>query len=347
MVKNISIIGTVGVPATYGGFETLVDNLLDADIEQVTVYCSGLHYNSTNRLSSYKNAKLIYLPLKANGISSIFYDGLSLLHAGFMRADTILILGVSGCIFLPLFRLLSTAKVITNIDGLEWRRDKWSTMARKFLKYSEKIAIRFSHVIVSDNQAIADYVSEEYGVTSEIIAYGGDHAFKECRYIDNSAYALALCRIEPENNVAMILEAFSQTDMRLKFVGNWDNSEFGRNLKRHYGRIKNIEIVDPIYDLDELAKLRNGCQIYIHGHSAGGTNPSLVEMMHFAKPIYCFDCSYNRATTENKSAYFSGVESLKALISCASYSDMGKDMQEIANRRYTWGIVSKKYLELL
>lgn len=344
--KNISIIGVVGVPSSYGGFETLVENIIGDEYHNISVYCSAIHYPKSERKCLYKKAKLIYLPLKANGFSSILYDAISLFHAVFTRANVVLMLGVSGCIFLPLVRIFSSVKIITNIDGLEWRRDKWNWFAKRFLKFSEKMAVRFSDVIISDNQAIADYVVKEYGINSEVIAYGGDHALLNHNIGSDGGYALALCRIEPENNVVMILEAFSKSKFPLKFIGNWSNSHFGRSLKVKYSKFENIDIIDSVYDIKVLAKLRNECSFYVHGHSAGGTNPSLVEMMHFAKPIYCFDCSYNRATTENNGKYFSDVDSLYSLINETVLSEMGLNMQKIAKKRYTWEEVRKQYFNL-
>ncbi len=342
----ISIIGTVGVPACYGGFETLVENLLDENLQEksITVYCSSKAYSV--KPDSYKNANLKFIPLNANGAQSIPYDIWSICHAVFKRTDNILLLGVSGAICLPFIRLFSKAKIVTNIDGLEWRRDKWGAFAKKFLKFSEKMAIKHSDVVVADNQAIADYVAAEYGKTSEVIAYGGDHAVVEQLQLLDEGYALALCRIEPENNVELILEAFSHTSKHLKFIGNWNNSDFGRSMKTKYQLYDNIEIIDPVYDLNTLFELRQKCSFYVHGHSAGGTNPSLVEMMHFNKDILAFDCNYNRASTEDKAEFFSNTGDLIQLIKAFDSYCNGSHMKEIAERRYTWKIVKQQYFDL-
>jgi len=345
MTDNISIVGTVGVPACYGGFETLVENLVGNEVSKdITVYCSSKSYKSQQ--PSYKDAKLTYIPFKANGPQSIIYDIVSLLHSLFKQPDVVLILGVSGCIFLPFFKSFSKTKIVTNIDGLEWRRHKWGKWAKRFLKHSEKLAVKYSDVVISDNQAIADYVQNEYNVKSLVIAYGGDHAITGSLDINDSGFALALCRIEPENNVEMILEAFSKTDKPLKFIGNWNNSDFGRAMKAKYSLFANIDIVDPIYDIEELSILRSSCSFYVHGHSAGGTNPSLVEMMHFGKSIFCFDCNYNRASTENKADFFASVEQLVRGINTEDVNN-GELMLEIAQRRYTWDIVRKQYFDAM
>lgn len=349
-MKSIHVIGIVGIPASYGGFESLVENLTKfnevLDGCEYTVYCSS--YNSKEKLKYYNNARLKYIPVKANGICSIFYDTAALLSSLREKPDTILILGVSGCIILPFYRLLSKAKIVTNIDGLEWRRDKWNKFAKSFLKFSERLAVRYSDIIVADNAAIADYVKKEYNVNSSVIAYGGDHAYSDERKFDIKNYALALCRIEPENNVQMILDAFTKMTVHLKFIGNWNSSSYGLELKRKYSTYDNIELIDPIYEIQELVKLRGECGFYVHGHSAGGTNPSLVEIMHFDKPVFCFDCLYNRSTTENKAIYFSDSTNLVALISTSESQliDNATAMGEIARRRYIWKIISSQYEKL-
>ena len=141
--KKLAIIGTVGLPANYGGFETLASHLvenLDSEYD-ITVYCSGKKYAKAERKTHYKKAKLKFLPLDANGIQSIFYDAFSIIHAMFF-ADVLLILGVAGAFMLPFVRLFTNKKIIISIDGIEWKRDKWNKFARWFLKFSEKIAVK-------------------------------------------------------------------------------------------------------------------------------------------------------------------------------------------------------------
>lgn len=157
MIK-VSIIGTVGVPANYGGFESLVENIIGDNSSKnihYIIYCSSKNYSQ--KLLSYKNAKLKYIPLNANGSQSILYDIISLLKAT-RSSDVILVLGVSGCCFLPVYRLFSRKRLVINIDGLEHKRDKWGKWTRRFLKFSEKMALRYGDVIVADNKGIQDYV---------------------------------------------------------------------------------------------------------------------------------------------------------------------------------------------
>jgi glycosyltransferase involved in cell wall biosynthesis len=360
MIDNkIAIIGTVGVPANYGGFETLAENLIkyhDAVSlrSSLTVYCSSKSYPS--KASTYMSAQLKYVPLNANGAHSIPYDIVSLLSAIWNRTNVILLLGVSGAIALPLVRLVSSAHIITNIDGIEWRREKWQGLAKLFLRFSEKIAMHFSHEIVADNAAIAEYIADKYGVKCHVIAYGGDHAIAVdelavSEFLLPEGYAVSVCRIEPENNVHMLLEAFARLNKQaLVMVGNWNSSEYGRALRGQYATYSNIFLLDPIYDLGKLKYLRSRASLYVHGHSAGGTNPSLVEAMHFGKAILAFDCNYNRSTTEEKALFFKNGDDLMRLletIDLTTAERVERDMAEIAARRYTWHIVAQQYYALL
>jgi glycosyltransferase involved in cell wall biosynthesis len=352
--KNISIIGTVGIPAKYGGFETLVEQLVEnlARNYNLTVYCSSKSYSE--KPSSYKHAKLKYINLKANGIQSIAYDIVSLIKS-FRKSDTILILGVSGCIILPLMKLFSRKTIIVHIDGLEWKRDKWRSYAKWFLKLSEKFAVKNADIIIADNKVIEQYVKITYNVQPELIAYGADHTNKEeltgkvSREYPflNEKYAFNVSRIEPENNLHIILEAFSHIpELNIVIVGNWDNSNYGRKLKLKFDAYNNIYLLDPIYNQNILNQVRSNCFLYIHGHSAGGTNPSLVEAMNLELPIIAFGVNYNIESTLKKARYFNSHADLIKLVRSLKKEEVdniAKDMKSIANERYTWKVISEQY----
>ena len=354
--KNVAIIGTVGVPACYGGFETLAEQLISNNdgSHSITVYCSGKKYPKAKRMSTYKGAKLLYLPLEANGIQSIFYDTLSIIHALFF-SEVLLVLGVAGAWFFPFIRLLTNKKIIVSIDGIEWKRDKWSRLAKWYLWWAEKMAVRYSHLDISDNESIQDYTAMRYGTLSNIIEYGADHASKvkiarsdiKTYPFLAKPYAFKVCRIEPENNIDMVLDAFSHLpEYNLVMVGNWKNSEYGNELQERFGAYKNMHLLDPIYDQTQLDLLRSNCFLYLHGHSAGGTNPSLVEAMYLGLPILSFGVSYNRTTTDHKAFYFETSEDIQNIIRSTrltAFKEQGRSMKTIADNRYTWEIVSAKY----
>jgi hypothetical protein len=170
---RISIIGTAGIPARYGGFETLAENLVrkkNSDI-QYTVFCSARLY--PQKQQAYLGAKLKYIKLRANGMSSILYDLIGMFLS--LHSDVMLILGVSGSLFLPVIRLFYRGRIITNLDGIEWKRTKWNRFERFILRISEKIAVKFSDVIIGDNQGILNYIVKEYGREAVLIEYGADY----------------------------------------------------------------------------------------------------------------------------------------------------------------------------
>ena len=351
-MKKVAIIGTQGVPANYGGFETLVENIIGENCSngiEYTVFCSSK--DMPTKITEHKGAKLKYVCFKANGVQSIPYDIVSMMRS-ICGYDTLLILGVSGCIFLPVFKLFCRKRIIVNIDGLEYRRAKWKNWVKKFLKLSERTAIRFADIIITDNKGIQDYVKEEYGKETTLIAYGGDHALiditkeREAEILKNygfekEGYSMCVCRIEPENNCHMTLEAFKENNKKLVFVGNWNRNDYSRKLKEEYNAYSNITLLNSIYDLEILYTLRKNAKYYIHGHSAGGTNPSLVEAMFFGRPILSFDVVYNRETTQNKAHYYQNAQELTALIEqCV---DNGKELKEVACKQYTWAQIAKEY----
>ncbi len=351
-MKRVAVIGTVGVPAAYGGFETLVENIIGESASEgieYTVYCSSK--DSSSRLESYKGAKLKYVGLHANGIQSIIYDGVSMLRS-LCGYDVILVLGVSGGVFMPLLRLLSRSKIVVNIDGLEWKRAKWSNFAKKFLRFSERISVRCAHSVIADNQGIIDYVEQAYGKRAHLIAYGGDHVIRdlseektqqilESYKVQAKGYAMKVCRIEPENNCHIVLEIFAKCGYPLIFIGNWEKSAYGVQLKAEYSNYPNINIISAVYDLDDLYALRSNSRYYVHGHTAGGTNPSLVEAMFCGCNILACGVIYNRETTEGKASYFDNAEQLEALLEKGD--DNSEQMLEIANRRYTWATIVSEY----
>lgn len=354
---RIAIIGTVGLPAKYGGFETLAEYLTRhlSQRYEITVYCSSKSYAETP--GSCNGATLRYVPLYANGIQSILYDVVSLSSA-IRYADTVLILGVSGCVVLPFIRIFSRRRIVVNIDGHEWKRDKWNAFAKWFLRLSEKLAVRYADSVVTDNKVIQDYVQAEYANTSTLIAYGGDHAAKVAISEETlvaypllpQKYAFSVCRVEPENNVHMILEAVKKNaSLPVVIVGNWDASEYGRDMRTTYSPVEGIHLLDPIYNQNELDQLRSNCCLYLHGHSAGGTNPSLVEAMSLGLPVFAFAVNYNRETTEHAARYFSSAEELAGMLGALdkhALTTMGNSMLEIAGRRYRWDVVASQYAAL-
>lgn len=357
MKRKIAIIGTNGLPGRYGGWDQLLNHLTTSlsDKYEIIVYTSS--YNAVKGLKEYNGAKLTVIPLKANGFQSVLYDGVSMLDAC-LKYDILLVLGTSGCIFLPFIKLFNK-KIILNPDGAEWKRGKWNYLVKSFLKLSEKLGVKLSNVVVADNIVIQNYIKEKYSKNSVLIEYGGDHVISESlspetaqKYkIQEKKYAFKVCRIEPENNIDLILEAFKDAKLKLILIGNWTFSKYGIDLKDKYKSFDNLVLLDPIYDQRTLDELRSNCGIYIHGHSVGGTNPSLVEAMNLGLCCAVFNVDYNRETTENSALYFDDIQGLKGLTADFLNSEInseliGSTLKSIAIRRYTWVSIINKYEQL-
>lgn len=356
--KVVGIIGTNGLPGKYGGWDQLVIHLTKdlGDRFSFIVYTS--YKDTIPGLKEYNGAKIKVVRLKANGFQSIPFDIISMMHAA-LHCDVLFICGTSGCVFLPLIKPFGK-NIVLNPDGQEWRRDKWSKPVQWFLKISEKFGVKFATNIVSDNVKIQEYIKDEYKKNSNLIEYGGDQVLKikleeptAQKYgIVKGEYAFKVCRIVPENNIHLILEAFSKhSSMDLVLIGNWNFSDYGKNLKEKYIRYPNLKLLDPIYEQKTLDELRSNCGIYIHGHSVGGTNPSLVEAMNLGLFIVSFDVDYNRETTENKVLYFKDENDLLKLLNEIDNNQIDREvvkraMKEIANRRYKWNIITDKYAEV-
>ncbi len=354
--KKISVIGIVGLPANYGGFETLADNLvkrisLDYNLE---VYCSASNYSNKPKL--YNEVILHYMPFKANGFQSLIYDLISTLHACFIRkSNCLLILGVSGAFIFPFIRLFTKAKIVVNVDGIESRRAKWGGFAKLTLRLLEFLAVNFANIVVADNEEIVKYIEHKYNKKSELIEYGGDIDLVEFsssssvpslpfKFVND--YYYAICRIEPENNIQIILDAFQNSSRNLIFVGNWQHSKYSCELYLRYSNIDNIQLLNPIFNKVHLHLFRSNSIGYIHGHSAGGTNPSLVEALQYDSPIFAFDCSFNRATLENSESYFMSSDDLNSTLSLNYSSKVDPSFRSMLRQRYSWNRIAEKYKAL-
>lgn len=354
---KLAILGTRGLPNNYGGFETLTEYLVEylSNDFEITVFCSSI--DIPTKQTEYNGAKLRYVPISSHGALGIIYDSISLLQA-IGKFDKILFLGFGGGFIVPFFRKRNS-KLIVNIGGLDWKRDKWSPFAKKVIKKAESYLLQNSCKIVSDNKGIQDYIEKEYGLISTFIAYGGDQAnyvpinkddITQYPFLQNK-YAFIVTRIQEDNNIEMMLNAFiDQNNLPFVIVGNWNNSQYGIELKKKYLKNPNIVILDAIYERNRLDLLRSNCYIYIHGHSAGGTNPSLAEAMYLGLPVFAYASGYNENTTFNKAKYFNTQGELTRLLGDIENIDLekiGRDLKEIADIHYRWKNIAEAYKNVI
>lgn len=355
--KRVAIVGTNGIPAKYGGFETLTENITKHlnDKFDFIVYCSN---KQKTGLKEYNNSKLINLPFNANGWQSLIYDTISLFHAA-IKSDVILYLGPGAGFILPLIKLFRK-KIIVNFGGLnEWEREKFSNLQRFVIKKGYYFACKSADYSISDNNILRESILKNFNTNSFVIKYGGDNANKinindellnKYPFL-NSKYFVNVSRAQVDNNLHLVLNAFRNLpNYHLVMVSNWSISTYGINLKNEFKDIyNNITILDAIYDIVELNAIRSNASIYIHSHSYCGTAPSLVEAMSLSLPIFSFDVPTNRETTSEKAKYFKSSEDLIELINNIDSIDLtviGNLMKEIAEENYTWKYIASEYSKL-
>lgn len=351
-MMNISVafIGAVGVPNIYGGFEMFLESCaptLLSRFNRILVTCDKARYAS--RDSKWQGVERVFIPVGANGASSVFHDLFAFL-AVFFRANVIIVLGVSGGAFFPLFRLLcflSNKKLIVNVDGIEWRRAKFSRSKRAFLYVSDRLAQFFAHAVVVDNEALRPFLLRSVKDSAVSIAYPGDHVKRVMLTGESGegAHFLTICRIEPENNCHVLIAAFQRLGRgRYDFIGNWSASQYGTQLREKYKNVPGLNMQDPLYDPEILATLREGCTTYLHGHSVGGTNPSLVEMLFYDCPVIAFDCTFNRCTAGDAIMYFADEGDLVRQIADLTVECPNRDD---VRRRYTRHRICGQYARLI
>ena len=310
---KIGIIGTRGIPNNYGGFEQFTEFVAPALAgrgHEMYVYNSSLHpYKET----TWKGVNLISCTDPENRIGTLgqfIYDFNCIIDARKRQFDVILQLGyTSSSVWAFLFPKNSV--VVTNMDGLEWKRSKYSKPVQQFLRRAEKWAVHSSTKLIADSKGIQQYLLEKYRKPSDFVAYGAtlfntpDESVPSKYQVMPYNYNLIIARMEPENNLEAILKGYVQSQITepLLLIGNYSNT-FGTYLKQQYTD-KRIRFMGAIYNLDELNSLRHFSHLYFHGHSVGGTNPSLLEAMASNALIVANDNVFNRAVLEDDAFYFS------------------------------------------
>lgn len=357
---KIALVGTDGIPARYGGFETFVEQVVPHLIalgHEVLVVGSSVGRHDAAPATP--GLRVVNLPLRANGASSVLFDVLSVLRSA-RWADATVLLGVSAGLFVPVFRLVTKrGRLVVNVDGLESRRAKWSGLKGRFLAWSEAMAVRFAARVVADNDGIAELLRQRYGQGSTVIAYGADHVLKpkpeeaarrirEAFGLEAETYALTIARIEPENHIGLMIDAFLKSDQsRYVLVGNFQQSAYGRELQARHAEEPRISLVDATYDPLLLASLRSRCRVYLHGHSVGGTNPSLVEMLPYARPILAWDCRFNRSTLRESGAYFGNPCALTAALDGGAFEALVPPASVRQDPAYRWRAIAERYCQLI
>ncbi len=352
---KIGILGTRGIPNSYGGFEECAEQLavrLVSKGHEVSVYNSHRHPFSNK---DYKGVQLIhkYDPEHRIGTSGQFiYDLNCIIDARWRKFDVLLLLGyTSSSIWSSL--MPKKTKIICNMDGLEWKRSKYSQQVQSFLKRAEKWAASYSDLLIADSKEIEIYLGQKYQSPMVHIAYGAE-IIKDPQLevlgqygLEAKDYNLVIARLEPENNIEMILEGItkSQSTIINIIIGNHETT-YGRFLKDKF-KDNRIRFIQSNYNKNELQSLRYYSKIYFHGHSVGGTNPSLLEAMACQCNIAAHDNRYNREVLVQNASYFHDAVDITNIIDHWETNDIQKQKvkENLSRIRevYNWDMIADQY----
>ncbi len=350
---RMAFIGSAGIPNRYGGFESFLEHcapIINRDAGSTVVTCdASLYKDDVSR--NYFGVHRIFIGVKANGATSVVHDLLAFMRV-YWGSTHIMVLGVSGGLWFPLFLLmcrLGGKRLGVNIDGVEWRRKKFSKFKQRVLFLFDYLAQRFSDLVVYDNAGLASYVHSFARHRAVEIGYSGNHVLRLGGQPVPST-ALTICRIEPENNLDLMMQGALKSHLSLyTIVGNWNSSDYGRALREQYRSEPRLSLLDPIYDSTRLAELRESCAVYLHGHSVGGTNPSLVEMLFYDCKICCFDVVYNRVTAGECASYFKLSDELSQCINLAidEHTSIDVNARKTLRSKYTSEVIARAYLDAM
>ncbi len=352
---KISIIGTRGIPNNYGGFEQFSEHLAQNLVKRghdVTVYNSHSHpfqkptWNGVNIIHKRDPED------RLGTIGQFIYDFNCIVDLKNHDFDIILQLGyTSSSIWNKL--LPSNSKIITNMDGLEWKRSKFNKPTQMFLKYAEKLAANSSDILIADSIGIQEHLQKTYSLPSTYIPYGAtvfDTPNLEILNefdLEPENYNLLVARMEPENNIETIINGHNQSNTKLKLIliGKIDN-DFGQYLKTHYAN-EQIVFIGGVYNQNKLNNLRYFSHIYFHGHSVGGTNPSLLEAMASNSLICAHNNIFNKSILGQNAYYFNDSLQIASIIN--SLSQKSFDKEKLNNNRqeiitnYSWESIVTQY----
>jgi glycosyltransferase involved in cell wall biosynthesis len=359
---RIAMLGTRGVPARYGGFETAIEEIgkrLVASGHEVTVYCRGAEEPSQ---TEHLGMQLVHLPaMKRRSLETLSHTALSIAHLlRAPRQDVAIVFNAANAPFLPALRL-RRIPVAVHVDGLEWKRAKWGGAGRRYYRIVESLAVRWADALIADAQGIADYYAEEFAAATELLAYGAPIQVdvRSDRVAElglaPKGYHLVVARFEPENHVEKIVAGFHASDARLPLVivGSAPYADdYTARIRAIAERDPRIRMLGAVWDQDQLDQLYANAATYLHGHSVGGTNPSLLRAMGAAAPVIAFDVVFNREVLGRDGEYFAVPEDLPALLVAAEAApeilrERGERLRRRAASTYQWLEIADGYESLL
>ena len=377
-MKHVFIVGSRGYHFNYGGWETFTSNLID-HYDDNTVFHVGMITDDVSLKSYEPSSNVIVDPIYVKNTGSIkmfiysvksFKYYLNYIEENNVSNAYIYVLGLKLFNYLGLMKRKIKKlgiKIIVNPDGLEWMRSKWSLPIKKFFLISERLMLNKADTIICDGLGIKNYIDKKYPKLSnktEYIAYGFDDVdisktsykkvLKEYGLKEND-YILMVGRCVPENNYEMVIKSFMKSNINKKLViiTNLSSSNYYEELKKNtcFDKDDRVVFIDGVYDKEKLCVIRKYAYLYIHGHSVGGTNPSLIEALSLTDLNILYDVCFNKDIGLDTCLYFDSSESLTKLLNNKKMLDNSKNkLGPLAKKRvydnFTWKIIVDKYKKI-
>lgn len=355
---HISMLGTRGVPARYGGFETAVEEIgrrLVAQGHRITVYCRGESH--PREFMGMRRVNLPYLP--TSSAETLSHSLLSAVHLVATGADACIVFNAANVPVVPIIKRRGIP-VAVHVDGLEWQRGKWGRRGQGYYQWAEARAVQWADALISDAVGIQDYYIEKFGAESVFIPYGAPRVDEpQLEKLDQMGltpgkFHLVVARMEPENHLELILEGYraSRAALPLIVVGSVPRpTKYQSQIIEMAARDSRVSLVGSVWDQGLLDTLYTTAALYIHGHSVGGTNPSLLRAMGAGARTTAIDVVFNREVLGDTGTFFTSPGELAAAIESTESDlpaavEIGKRSRDRATRLYDWDVVADQYLEL-
>ena len=356
---SIAMLGTRGVPAQYGGFETAIEEVgrrLAARGHRVVVYSRGAEPSST-----YLGMERMRLPaVQVKQLETLSHSALSTLHSALrLHPDVAFVFNAANSPFLPALRRRKVPTAL-HMDGLEWKRAKWGAGGRRYYRWSESFGVRWADALIADAPGIADYYRDEFGVPTELIRYGApllddlpEAGVRELGLVPGE-FHLLVARFEPENHVLEIVQGYQRSTARfpLVVVGSAPYAaSYTEAIEAVGGADDRIRLLGGVWDQSLLDALYHHAFTYVHGHSVGGTNPSLLRAMGAGTSVIAYDVNFNRELVGDDGRYFTTPEDVAAALEGAEHDPASVKAQAHqlrlkAEQDFDWDTVALEYERL-
>ncbi|GIG19676.1 glycosyl transferase [Cellulomonas chitinilytica] len=355
---HVALVGTRGVPARYGGFETAAEEVGRRLVERglrVTVYCRTAR--GEPREDRFLGMELVHLPaMRRRSLETLSHTGLSVGHLVGHRVDAAIMFNAANSPWLPGLRA-ARIPVATHVDGLEWKRAKWGPSGQRYYRTAEALAVRWSDALIADAAGIQDYYRAEFGVPTELISYGAPRLvdLPPTRLtelgLEPQGYHLVVARFEPENHVDLVVEGYVASGARLPLVVVGSAPYADEYTARvHALADDRVRLLGGVWDPELLDTLYAHARTYLHGHSVGGTNPSLLRAIGAGTATVAYDVGFNREVLRDDGRYFGSPADVATQVEAAEADpdDCLRRGKALAVRAldYDWDVVADRYEDL-